>query len=219
MKTKLLMLALVLFSTHVAFSSLDSNKLLNRWKVTQHTKKSHAMPSQADDFMQFDAMHSFEQVKNGIYTRGGWRLNPSTSMLTISSSEGVFEWKITELNDHALKLSRGQEILEMEAVKLKICIGDPYDDLTIICGKWKVADHKAHYSRVQYKVGDYIRFFPDGTVEEVRMGVYKKMTWEYDAVNSKLIISNQAWEIQDLEQKQLNAGRSAKNEQIVLIKL
>lgn len=217
MKIKLLVLVFLMISSQFAMAALDSNLIKKRWKIVKYSKKTKVIPHKEDDFFQFEAKGSFQKVLEGIYIRGIWTFNATNNTLTITTPEQSLAWTVTELTAKSLKATHNNEVLELEAITIKTCSGDPYDDLTIICGKWKVADHKAHYSRIQYKPGDYIWFFPDGTVEEVFQGVYKKMTWKYE--DGKLVISDIAWDVQDLRQKQINAERHAKNETIVLIKL
>lgn len=216
MKIKLLAVILCLISSQMALAALDSNLIKKRWKIITYSKKTKTIPHKDDDFFQFNASNSFEKVLEGIYVRGKWTLNISTGILSITTPEMTIDWTVTELTTKSLKAKHNSEVLELEAITLKACDGDPYDDLTIICGKWKVADHKAHYTRIAYKPGDYIQFFPDGTAEEVFQGAYKKMTWKYE--NGKLVISDITWDVQDLRQKKLNAERHAKNETIVLVK-
>lgn len=217
MKIKLLALVFCVFASQMALAALDSNLIKKRWKIVKYSKKSKVIPHKEDDFFQFDSYHSFEKVLEGVYVRGKWTFNPTTNILNITTPEMSIDWTVTELTAKSLKAVHNHEVLELEANPIKKCMGDPYDDLTIICGKWKVADHHAHYSRVAYKPGDYIQFFPDGTAEEVFQGVYKKMTWKYE--DNKLVISDVTWDVQEIHQKKLNAERKSKNETIVLVKL
>jgi hypothetical protein len=219
MKVKILLLAFLVIFSSLTVRALDTTKIAQRWKLTGHTKKTHVLPANEIDFLQLDASHSYERVWEGAYTRGRWTINTSNNTLTLNSGTETSEWTITELTAHSFKISQKNEVWEMIDFPIQVCSGDPYDDLTIICGKWKVADHKAHYTGVHYKPGDYIRFFPDGTAEEVFLGMYKKLTWQYDSENSQLIISKQAWKINELKQKKLNAELASKNESMILVKL
>lgn len=216
MKIKCLILLVFFATPGFLLASFDGKLLKKRWKVNSHTKKSKSITHHQFDFFQFNADNTVEKVTDGIHSLGKWSFENESGTLNLQFSDINLTWTVAELTTQKLKCIQGQENWELESVTLPVCNGDPYDDFTMICGKWKIADHMANYSRVTHNIGDYIYFFPDGTVETVIKGKYNKSSWKYE--NNQLVMENITWNIRKLDQKQLNAEIKSKNESWVLKK-
>lgn len=220
MKFRLLVLAMLVMSSFCASAKLDTNQIMKRWKISKHTKKGKPVKYHANDYIQFDSLtHSFEQVALDIYVKGRWDINSKANSITIQSGKVIFEWTVTELTDKVLKATKDNEILELEAIPLPVCLGDPYANESLICGKWKIVDHKMSGLAVRYQPTDFIRFMPGGTCEKVNLGVYSKLTWKYDEENHKLIVSDGSFVLNELTEKKIKAVRSEKKEVIVMLKI
>src|SRR5687768_16434665 len=104
MKAKHLLITLLVILSTLTAKAIDTTKIAERWKITKYAKKTHVIPHKEDDFMQFDvAGHSYEQVLEGVYSKGKWSLNGATGTLTIIAGGETHVWTLTELTAHHLK--------------------------------------------------------------------------------------------------------------------
>src|SRR5688500_9283873 len=102
MKLKHLLLTFLVIFCIFAVNAIDTTKIAQRWKITKFVKKTHVIPHKEDDFMQFDASHSYEQVLEGLYTKGNWTFKSATNTLTTNSGGVIHEWTVTELTARKL---------------------------------------------------------------------------------------------------------------------
>ena len=89
-------------SANSALSSNVRNLCMGKWRPNEHHKGDIAIKFLPSDFMIFYTDGSYEQILNGVYSKGKWNYNKEETELTISN----VVWKVDGLSALFFKLSK-----------------------------------------------------------------------------------------------------------------
>lgn len=73
-----------------------------KWRPNEHHKGDVAIKFQPTDFLVFFSDGTYEQILNGVYSKGTWQYNKEETELTID--KGV--WKVDSLSTLIFKISK-----------------------------------------------------------------------------------------------------------------
>ncbi len=184
---------MVLFS-NLLMAEADREMLVKRWKVVKHQKSGQAVTLTGDDFLQFRNDGVYEHVRNNYYAKGSWALNADE--LTINNS-GEYNWKIVSVSETKMSIALGDEVMEMEVVKMPTPASQTTSqNVKYLClGKWRPNEHHKGDVAIKFLPTDMMAFYTDGTYEQILNGKYSKGKWNYNKDETELTIEGVVYKV------------------------
>jgi hypothetical protein len=192
------LIGLVFLCTNLLMAESDREMLVKRWKVVKHLKSGKGMPLTEDDFIQLTNDGVYEHARNHYYAKGSWALNADE--LTINNN-GEFTWKITEVSETKMMLTRGtDELMELEVIKMPAAVNPTSSPkIKYLCmGKWRPTEHHRGEAVVKFLPSDIMIFFADGSYEQILNGSYSKGKWSYNKEETELTVGTVVWKVESL---------------------
>lgn len=183
----------------------------SRWQPVSWAHKGTIIKAKPNDFAGFGANNSYEAVLLNLYDRGTWKYIGKYNALELKLGKSQTTYFITEITDSTLKCySFNDEFTLQKSVKNNPVISSSAETTTI-SKTWQIAYHKKGALKPTYKPNDFIRFFNDGTYEQVLFNIYTigKWSWVEDGKKIKVNCGGESqWDVAKINEDELNLSRT-----------